>query len=234
MSMTDGAPGSDGYPDSRIFVVAKYSGAINGTQHSGSLHKIVEDGQDGTGTTFHWQRFVQGGEGGAESGAGFAHVDNLAFDTRGDLWAVNDISSELYNGLSTGLTPASLAIDHTLKGATPNFAGVFGNTMLFIVPMSGPDAGRICPVAIGPMRAEMTGINFFGDTLLVSIQHPSEDTPIGTGAKDTRTIEMLKLDGSLFSQSRTAPRGSNWPSNIEGAPLGPPRPATIGIMRKKK
>ena len=234
MSMTDGAPGSDGYPDSRIFVVAKYSAAATGTQHSGSLHKIIEDSQDGAGTTFHWQRFVQAGEVGAQDGAGFVQVDNLAFDSKGDLWAVNDISTELYNGLSSGLTPTQLVIDHTQTGNTPNLAGIFGNSMLFFVPLSGPDAGRVCPVAIGPNRAEMTGINFAGDTLLVSVQHPGEDQPIGTGLSDTRSLEMLKLNGTVFSQTRTMPRGSNWPSNIEGVPLGPPRSATLGITRKKK
>ena len=45
---------------------------------------------------------------------------------------------------------------------------------------------------------------------------------------------MLKLNGTVFSQTRTMPRGSNWPSNIEGVPLGPPRSATLGITRKKK
>jgi secreted PhoX family phosphatase len=44
---------------------------------------------------------------------------------------------------------------------------------------------------------------------------------------------MLNLNGTTFSQNRTVPRGSNWPSNVEGVLLGPPRPATIGITRKK-
>jgi hypothetical protein len=48
----------------------------------------------------------------------------------------------------------------------------------------------------------------------------------------SRSIEMLKLDGSLFSQSRTVPRGSNWPDSATGDPANLPRPATIGIRRK--
>jgi secreted PhoX family phosphatase len=234
ISMTDGAPGSDGYPDSRIFVVAKYSAAVDAVQHSGSLHKIIEDSTDGTGTTFQWTRFVQAGEAGAEDGAGFAQVDNLAFDQAGDLWAVNDISSELYNGLSTGLTPTQQLIDHTLTGITPNIAGVFGNSMLFCVPLSGPDAGQIVPIATGPNRCEFTGINFAGDTLIMSVQHPGEDSPIGTGSSDSRSIELLKLDGSLFTQTRKMSRGSNWPSNVEGLLGGPPRPAVIGVTRRNK
>jgi uncharacterized protein len=63
IAYTDGAPGSDGYPDSRIFQVAKLSAAVNATQQSGGLYKIIEESEDGTGTTFRWERFKQGGEG---------------------------------------------------------------------------------------------------------------------------------------------------------------------------
>jgi hypothetical protein len=47
----------------------------------------------------------------------------------------------------------------------------------------------------------------------------------------SREIEMLGLDGALFTQQRTVPVGSNWPSNLNGNPFGPPRPCTIGIRR---
>ena len=51
---------------------------------------------------------------------------------------------------------------------------------------------------------------------------------------------MLNLDGTLFTQQRTVPRGSNWPSNIgyRGTPGGsfngllPPRPSVIGVTRR--
>src|SRR5262245_22203094 len=47
-----------------------------------------------------------------------------------------------------------------------------------------------------------------------------------------RDIEMLDLDGTLFTQNRTVTRSSNWPSNIEGSLAGPPRPCVIAIQRK--
>jgi hypothetical protein len=48
-----------------------------------------------------------------------------------------------------------------------------------------------------------------------------------------RSIEMLKLDGTLFTQSRTVPRGSNWPANfLNSGGHGVPRPATIGTRRR--
>jgi secreted PhoX family phosphatase len=232
LAMTDGAPGSDGYPDSRIFVVAKYGTTATATQQSGSLHKLIENSKDGTGKTFRWTRFVQGGEAGAQDGTGFAAVDNLTFDKEGDLWGVTDISTGLHNGFDVGSVGAALSIDHALSGNTPNLVGVFGNNMLFCIPLNGPDAGELCPFAYGPPRCEMTGPTFVDGTLIISVQHPSEDSPIGDGTILSRSIERLKLDGRLFSQTRTVPRGSNWPDNITGDAANVPRPSTIGIRRK--
>ena len=118
MAMTDGAPGSDGYPDSRIFVVAKYGTGVTATQQSGSLHKVVEDSWDGTGTTFHWTRFVQGGEAGAADGTGFAAVDNLTFDRKGDLWASPTCPPTCNNGFDVGSAPTNQVIN-LLYPATP-------------------------------------------------------------------------------------------------------------------
>lgn len=72
LAFTDGAPGGDGYPDSRVFQVAKLTAAVNATQQPGGLYKIVEDSPGGTGLTFTWQKLEQGGEAGALVRAGFA------------------------------------------------------------------------------------------------------------------------------------------------------------------
>ncbi len=247
IAYTDGAPGSDGYPDSRIFVVSKYSAAINAGQPSGELFKIIEDSSDSTGTTFHWERFVKGGEAGAEPGDGFANVDNLAFDSQGNIWGVTDMSTGAHNGFKTGAAAEPLLIEHTIVGAnapsqidsnqnveTSSLIGVFGNNWLFFIPTTGPDAGEIVPFAYGPPRCEMTGPTFVGDTLIIAVQHPGEDCPFSPQQILSRDIEMLSLDGSsVFNQKRSVPRGSNWPSNLEGNPSGPPKPAVIGILRKQ-
>lgn len=246
IAYTDGAPGSDGYPDSRIFVVSKYSSAVNAPQPSGELFKIIENSPDcTTGTTFRWQRLAKGGEAGAEPGDGFANVDNLAFDSQGNVWGVTDMSTSAHNGFSTGANPSQRPIDHRVVGATStvttdsnlnvqtsDLVGVFGNNWLFFIPTRGSDAGKIVPFAYGPPRCEMTGPTFIGDTLILAVQHPGEDCPFNPQQTLSRTIEMLNLDGSLFNQTRTVPRGSNWPSNIEGNPQGAPRPSVIGIRRK--
>jgi hypothetical protein len=240
IAMTDGAPGSDGYPDSRIFSVVKLSADVDAIQPLGALYKIIEDSDDGTGTTFRWETFLQGGEAGTADdlngvfGAGFAALDNLAFDRQGNLWGVTDMSTGSHNGFTEGAAPVPTTITHAGTGSAGNLVGVFGNNWLFAVPTRGPNAGKVIPVAYGPTRCEMTGPTFVDDTLILSVQHPCEDVPINEAGTPplSREIEMLGLDGALFTQQRTVPLGSNWPSNLNpGTPFGPPRPCTIGIRR---
>jgi secreted PhoX family phosphatase len=242
ISYTDGAPGSDGYPDSRVFVVGKYTPEVDDTQQFGGLYKIREDRHDSTGTTFRWERFEQSGESGAEHGDGFANLDNLAFDEDGNVWGVTDMTTGLHNGLAVTysgptLQPTQVVIDHTATGsAAGNLVGTFGTNWIFYVPVRGRAAGVVHPFGYGPPRCEMTGPTFVGDTLLLSVQHPSEDSPIngdpnagGVAASVvTRPIEMLDLAGGLYQQVRTVPRGSNWPND---GPAEPPKPSVVAIRR---
>lgn len=238
IAYTDGAPGSDGYPDSRIFQVAKLSTDVNATQQSGGLYKIIEDSTDGSGLTFRWQKFAQGGEAGSLTGAGFANVDNLVFDNQANVWGVTDMSTTTHNGFNVGAAGTPTTIDHTASGNVSNFTGVFGNNWLFYIPTSGANAGYVIPFAYGPVRCEITGPTFVGDTLIVAVQHPGEDCPINDGTVLSRDIEILNLNGTTFNQTRTVPRGSSWPSNIstdgggKGESKGLPRPSVIGIIRK--
>jgi uncharacterized protein len=113
------------------------------------------------------------------------------------------------------------------------FIGVFGNNWLFHVPTSGPNAGEVIPFAYSPTRCELTGPTFVGNTLIVSVQHPGEDCDFGLApSTPDRDLELLNLDGTLFTQHRMVTRSSHWPSSIEGAPDGPPRPCVIAIQRK--
>ncbi len=236
IAYTDGSPSSNGYPDSRIFVVAKYFDSIDAIQHFGGLYKITEGSPDGSGTAFRWERFAQGGEAGVSEGAGFAAVDNLAFDSQGNLWGVTDMGAE--NGFGLGANPKLLEIDRRKTGNVGVLAATFGNNWLFVTPTTGSNAGQVVPFAYGPPRCELTGPTFISDgqrddTLILSVQHPGEKMPIGNGVELSRTIEMLDLNGNIFEQIRNVPRGSNWPSNLEGNPQGPPRPSVIGIRRRQ-
>ncbi|MGB7442511.1 MAG: alkaline phosphatase PhoX [Coleofasciculaceae cyanobacterium] len=240
IAYTDHIPGGDGYPDSRIFQTAKLSADVNAQQPSGALFKIIENSQNGAGTSFRWTKLVQAGEAGAVEGDGFANVDNLAFDSQANVWGVTDMSTSRQNGFRTGAAPGERTIDHTATGSTDALVGVFGNNWLFYVPTSGPDAGAVVPFAYGPPRCEMTGPTFVGDTLILTVQHPGEDVPRSNPTLLSRQIEMLKLDGTLFNQTRNVPLGSSWPSNIgyplpngtAGTPAGPPRPSVIAIRPK--
>ncbi len=237
LAMTDGAPGSDGYPDSRIFQVSKQTSAVNGTQQSGGLYKIIEERLADRSLSFRWERLEQGGEAGATQGSGFAALDNLAFDARGNLFGVTDMSTGLHNGFTEGFPNVATTVDHTATGDVAHLVGVFGNNWLFYIPVEGPDAGEIIPLAYGPTRCEMTGPTLVRNTLIISVQHPSEDcifdqTVEPAGAILSRPIEILDLGGQVFTQTRTVSRGSNWPSNVEGTPNGPPRPSVIAIQRK--
>jgi secreted PhoX family phosphatase len=112
--------------------------------------------------------------------------------------------------------------------------GVFGSNWIFMAPAARPDV--LVPFCYAPPASELTGPTFVGETLLVSVQHPGEDAPINDGTPASRvelTVEMLDLDGNLFTQHRIVPRGSNWPSNVLGNRLGPPRPAVIGIVPRR-
>lgn len=231
IAYTDGAPGSDGYPDSRIFNVAKYGSAVNSNQQSGGLYKIIEDSPDGAGLTFRWQRLAQGGEAGAVDGAGFANADNLDFDPQGNVWVVTDMSTSTHNGFDVGASGEPKTIDHNKTGNVSDLTGVFGNNWLFYIPTSGPNAGTVIPFAYGPNRCEMTGPTFVGDTLLLAVQHPGEDCPIDDGTVLSRQIEMLDLNGAVFNQTRSVSRGSLWPSNIENDRRRSPMPSVIGIRR---
>jgi hypothetical protein len=227
-----------------VFVVGKYQAAVDATQQFGGIYKITEDSHDGTGGSFRWEKLHQGGEAGAVDSDGFANVDNLAFDADGNLWGVTDMTTGLHNGLAVAYTgptlqPTQVAIDHTQTGsAAGNLVGTFGTNWLFYVPVRGRDAGVIFPFGYGPPRCEMTGPTFVGDTLLLAVQHPSEDSPINgdpsaggdVASRVTRSVQLLDLVGGLYDQLRTVPRGSNWPNDGSAEP---PKPAVIGIRRTR-
>ena len=118
----------------------------------GSILKISETDNDHAATSFQSHTFMFGGE-----EAGFSCPDNMAFDQKGNLWFVTDIS-----GRAIGKSP--------YKG--------FGNNGLFLVPHSGAQAGDVIQIGSAPTDAEFTGLCFDPkqDTLFLSVQHPGEGT----------------------------------------------------------
>lgn len=123
----------------------------------GHILKLEEQHNDPLSLTFSTAKFVIGGE-----TSGLACPDNLAFDSAGNLWVCTDISGSKLN-----LAPYSN----------------FKNNALFVVPTAGKNAGLPIRVATAPNRAEFTGPCFLpdGKTLLLSVQHPGEDSTVSTG-----------------------------------------------------
>lgn len=118
----------------------------------GSILKITEKDQDHAAIEFYSETFLLGGD-----DVGFSCPDNMAFDTKGNLWITTDIS-----GRSLGRPPYLS----------------FGNNGLFVIPVTGNLAGKAVQVASAPNEAEFTGLCFDPDekNLFLSVQHPGENT----------------------------------------------------------
>lgn len=117
----------------------------------GQILKIEEaDVDNKTSLSFKASTFLAGGE-----ETGFACPDNMAFDTKGNLWFTSDISGSAIN-------------------KAPYEA--FGNNGLFLVPSWGEHKGKVLQIASAPVDAEFTGPFFApdGETLFLSVQHPGE------------------------------------------------------------
>lgn len=130
--------------------IALSNNARHGNLH-GQLVRLVEDGDDPASESFQYEIFLVGG---AQSG--LSCPDNLAFDKKGNLWVVCDMSGEKIG-----------------KGAYKPF----GNNGLYVVPTAGPGVGDAFQFASGPRDAELTGPWFTPDeqTLFLSVQHPGDE-----------------------------------------------------------
>ncbi len=114
----------------------------------GSILRLKESGGDHGAMTFKAADFLVGGD-------DFSCPDNLAFDSKGNLWIATDMSGGAMN--------------------KPPYTK-FKNNGLFYVAMSGPEAGIVKQIASAPKDAELTGLSFSpdGKTLFMSVQHPGE------------------------------------------------------------
>jgi len=213
----------DGSPDIRIF-----RGPDGNTAYEyGWIMRLTETDGDPAAQTFRWQMLATGGEP-ASGGQGFANPDNLAFDPRGNLWMVTDMSSDKLN--------RAVSTNRLGENGAPltqsNLRGIFGNNSIWCMPLQGEQAGQLYLFGIAPMECETTGPWFTADdkTLFLSVQHPGEVN--GTRkemAAETRTFGIRTTDGKLFEQTRQVPIGSNWPSKQAN---DAPKPAVVAIRRR--
>lgn len=137
------------HPISKDVFVTLTNNKSKGNFH-GSILKLMEENGDAGSLKFKNEYFLTGGE---ESG--FSCPDNMAFDNRNNLWFTSDISG------------SSMKKKEYLP---------FKNNGLFVVPISGKNAGKVVQVASAPNNAEFTGPYFSPDyrSLFLSVQHPGE------------------------------------------------------------
>lgn len=137
------------HPVSKEVFVTLTNNKGKGNYH-GSILKIMEEKGDAGSLKFKHEYFLTGGE-----ASGFSCPDNLAFDNRNNLWFTSDIAGSAMK-------------------KEPYIS--FKNNGLFVVPVSGKNAGKVIQVASAPNNAEFTGPYFSPDyrSLFLSVQHPGE------------------------------------------------------------
>jgi secreted PhoX family phosphatase len=226
IAFTSGSIGKEtGSPDIRIF-----KGPDGNTAHEfGWIMRLVEDGNDPAALSFRWEMAATGGEP-TSGGLGFANPDNLAFDPRGNLWMVTDMSSNKMN--------QEVPQKRIEKSGEPvsqsNLRGIFGNNSIWYIPLSGEGAGQAFLFGMGPMECEITGPCFTPDatTLFLAVQHPGEVNGIRKDmAAETRQFAMRTTEDQEFLQTRKVPIGSNWPGK---QPNTPPKPSIVAVYRQGK
>jgi uncharacterized protein len=218
IAFTSGTPGSDGSVDGRIF-----KGPKGETPYEyGFVMHLTEDANNPAALKFRWTLAATGGEPSA-GGLGFSNPDNLLFDRKGNLWMVNDMSSDKLN---------KAIAQRTAEGKpVTDLRGLYGNNAIWWIPTRGANAGKAFLFGTGPMECETTGPFFAKDnkTLFLSIQHPGETHGVRKDrASETRQFAMTTTQGQAFTQTRQVPLGSNWPSLKANAY---PRPAVVVIQR---
>lgn len=223
VAFTSGAPSSsDGSPDARIFKAPNEE-----TEWEyGWVMRVDEADNDPAAMTFKWSTMATGGEP-AEGGLGFSNPDNLAFDAKGNLWMVMDMSSDKHNKA----VPAGRLDKEGKPLKQSDLRAVYGNNSVWYMPTSGENAGQAYLFGFGPTDSEMTGPFFTADqkTLFISAQHPGEVGGMRKAmASETRQLAMRTTDGKEFMQTRVVPIGSNWPG--KGANT-PPKPSVVAIRR---
>jgi uncharacterized protein len=215
------ASDSDGGPDLRIF-----RGKDGKAYEYGWIMHLIEDENEPSAMSFKWKMFATGGEP-AEGGLGFANPDNLVIDKSGNIWMVNDMSSDKLNAA----IPAGRVDKEGKPISQSNLRGLYGNNALWFLPTSGQNAGEVFLFGIGPMDCETTGPFFTQDekTLFLAIQHPGEVNGTRKNmAAENRQFAMKTTDGKEFIQTRKVPIGSNWPSKKVNES---PKPAVVAIRR---
>jgi hypothetical protein len=198
IAFTSGSPGTTGGADPAVF---QGPDGQSSWPH-GWVMRLSESGE----TDFTWRMAVTGGTPWA-GGLGFSNPDNVALDSKGNLWIVTDRSTKSSAG------------------------DVFGNNSCWFVPRTDSAEEQAACFATGPMECEVTGVclDQAETSLFLAVQHPGEvNGSRSQGDEEVQAHELMDRDGGVFQQLRTVPLGSNWPAH---APGRQPRPGVVAIRR---
>ncbi len=138
------------------------------TNYNGHIIEIVEAGNNHAALTFRWDIFLLCGDPADPSTyfagfpkdqvAGVSSPDNVAFDTRGNLWIATDgqWARTAFQGPGVEAKPSTDSI--------------------YAVPVAGPARGQVKRLVNGVLGCEIAALEFTPDnrTLFLSIQHPGE------------------------------------------------------------
>jgi hypothetical protein len=152
--------------DGSVFLSLTNNSA-HGNFHGQILRFYPDQGDHGS-DTFTFEVFIAGGQ-----KSGITCPDNLHFDSRGNLWVVEDYSATADNQYAE-----------------------YKNCGVFMVPTDGKDYGEPFMFASGPKGCEMTGPWLSPDerTLFVDVQHPETWNPY-PGHKFGRSA-LIAIQGS--------------------------------------
>ncbi len=136
----------------------------------GQIYRFVPANRDHGSDTFTFEVFVAGGQ-----KSGITCPDNLHFDSKGNLWVVEDYSA-----------------------TEDNQYAEYKNCGVFMVPTDGKNYGEPFQFASGPKGCEVTGPWLTPDerTLFLDVQHPETWNPY-PGQKFGRSC-LVAVQGGSF------------------------------------
>jgi uncharacterized protein len=174
---------------------------------SGHIIEITEHNDDASALGFHWEVFLLAGN----PSLGRFIVDSREL-AKGNLAAVDTYFAGYANKsqVSEVHCPDNLGIDPQgrLWIVTDSDGHGIPNNGCYVVPVTGPDRGRLQQLASGPTGCEMSACEFTpdGKTLFLTIQHPGEggtlDKPIshwpdGSGLPARASILAVEREDGL-------------------------------------
>jgi hypothetical protein len=140
------------HPATGDVYIALTNNSSHGNFH-GQIVRLMETDADPEALTFLWDVFAVGGP-----QSGFSSPDNMAFDSKGNLWMVTDVSS---GSLNKGI--------YTFHGNNAVF--------MFDTANAGKGIANAYRFASMPTESEGTGPTWVGtDTLVLAVQHPGEES----------------------------------------------------------